>query len=337
MTAEAPPRTITPFRFGYPPGEDHAVPAMLAAPLARPAAAAPQVLLADVSEFQPNVDAAYFAWSKAIIIRALYGTDHDDLAWYNGARRDFMHANGARFVGIYQYLRSAQDGFAQAQAFNALVGAIRPGEVFICDFEEGTSAAGLHAWYNGMLSSYGSAIAPYLWTYTGLWFGQSMGVLPVEWIAAYGQGEPSTPHTLWQFTSTYPVPGVGSCDCSVFHGTIDQLAALAAPAPITTWGPPRNLAVTAGQTSAVLTRCDPPAGFTPDHYEVYIFRGSYPQAADLVFSYPRFVRQSDIPRTLGSLTPANGVTSGMHMTLRAFACDATGTAGQYADVHFPMP
>ena len=45
------------------------------------------------------------------------------------------------------------------------------------------------------------------------------------------------PHLLWQFTDAYQVPGIGTCDCSVYHGTIDQLAALAyagqpaAPAP----------------------------------------------------------------------------------------------------------
>lgn len=194
---------------------------------AAPAITRPSTLLADVSEFQPNVvDATYLAWSKAIIIRCAYGAAHDDKAWYGGERRDLLHSGGARFVGIYQYLVDFQSGAAQAQAFHRIVGPIRPGEVFIADYEEGGRAL-LTAWYNQMLGLYGRGIAPYLWTYTGLAFGEAQGVLPVEWIAAYGSTEPFERHKLWQFTDAYQVPGVGSCDCSVFRGTIDQLAALA--------------------------------------------------------------------------------------------------------------
>lgn len=187
----------------------------------------PVTYLADVSEFQPDVvDAAYLRWSQAIVIRALYGDAHDDKAWYGGARRALLHSGGAKFVGIYQYLVASQSGTAQAQAFHALVGAIRPGEVFIADFEEGSHAL-LTAWYNEMLSLYGRGIAPHLWTYTGLDFGEVNGALPVEWLADYTSTEPASPHKLWQFTDAYQVPGVGVCDCSVFHGNISQLAALA--------------------------------------------------------------------------------------------------------------
>jgi len=95
--------------------------------------------------------------------------------------------------------------------------------VFIADFEQGSHAM-LSSWYNAMLSLYGKGIAPYLWTYTGLSFGQANGALPVQWIADYST-EPSSPHLLWQFTDAYAVPGVGTADCSRFAGTIGQLAA----------------------------------------------------------------------------------------------------------------
>lgn len=193
--------------------------------------------LCDVSEFQANVvDAAYLAWSKAIIIRACYGDAHDDAAWYGGQRRALLHSAGARFVGIYQYLAGGQSGAAQAQAFHRLVGAIQPGEVFIADFEEGSRSV-LDAWHSEMLALYGQSVKPYLWTYTGLYFGQQQNALPVEWLADYTSVEPSSPHTLWQFSDRYSVPGVGTCDASVYRGTIDQLAGLAyqpgrpAPAP----------------------------------------------------------------------------------------------------------
>src|SRR5690349_21787089 len=75
----------------------------------------PSVLLADCSEFQPNIsDAAYLAWSKAIVIRAAYGAQHTDRAWFGGQRRELLHAGGARFIGIYQYLVAGQDAAAQA-------------------------------------------------------------------------------------------------------------------------------------------------------------------------------------------------------------------------------
>jgi len=224
----------TPFRAGGP-----AQPAGLA-PMATTALNTPVTFLADISEFEPNIaDAVYLAWSHAIVIRAAYGDAHDDRAWYNGGRRLALHQGGAKFLGIYQYLVAGQDGTAQADALHNLVGPLQKGEVLIADFEEGQHAM-LTAWYNRMSQLYDHR---YLWTYTGLNFGAANGALPVEWIAAYGQAEPTSPHTLWQFTDKFSVPGVGSADCSVYHGTVDQLAALAypgdatAPPPVTAHAP----------------------------------------------------------------------------------------------------
>jgi Glycosyl hydrolases family 25 len=209
---------VTMFRAG---GEQRGIPDLAGA----------STLLADVSEWNPDIaDATYLRWSRAIVVRALYGDAHDDAAWYGGTRRAALHAGGARFVGCYQYLVAGQDGAAQARAFHQLVGAIQPGEVFIADFEEGAHAL-LTAWYNEMLTLYGDGIGPYLWTYTGLNFGEANGALPVQWLADYTSAEPTSPHKLWQFTDSYQVPGVGTCDCSVFHGSIDELAALAYQAP----------------------------------------------------------------------------------------------------------
>jgi hypothetical protein len=319
---------IVPFRDG---GAPAAAPA-----LAAPQSAGPQVLLADISEFQPQIaDAAYLAWSKAIVIRCAYGDAHDDQAWYGGQRRDELHKGGARFLGIYQYLIAGQSGKLQAQAFHNLVGAIRPGEVFIADFEEGTKPV-LTAWYNEMITLYGPSIHPYLWTYSGLNFGAAAGVLPVEWIAAYQAAEPASTHRLWQFTDAYPVPGVGTADCSVWHGTIDQLAALAAQ-PVTPpqqqYGPPRNLTVRPGDSTVAVLRCDPPAGAPPPNgYQISVFTGSYPSPETIVPSYPRWMKQA--PMTFGSL---QHIPAGEHMTCRAVPVWADGTRGAYADAHFVMP
>jgi hypothetical protein len=195
------------------------------------------IYLADVSEYQPDIDdATYVAWSHGIMIRALYGNAHTDGAWYGGARRSDLHAAGIQFLGIYQYLVSGQSGTSQAQAFHSLVGPIQNGEVFVADFEEGAKTM-LTDWYSEMVALYGSSISSYLWTYTGLSFGESAGVLPVQWIAAYGSSEPSTPHTLWQFSDSYNVPGIGKCDCNQYDGTMSQLASLG-------WGGVRNYHVT---------------------------------------------------------------------------------------------
>jgi hypothetical protein len=192
-------------------------------------------LLADCSEFQPDIsDPVYLRWSPAIVIRAAYGAQHDDGAWYGGARRQALHAGGALFVGIYQYLVGGQDPAAQAAALHGLVGGLQRGEVLIADFEEGQHAL-LTDWYNAMLG-FGYPDR-YLWTYTGELFGEDTGALPVQWIASYGANEPASPHTLWQFTDSYTVPGVGTADCSVFHGTPGQLAALAYGGTSSTPGP----------------------------------------------------------------------------------------------------
>lgn len=296
----------------------------------------PQVLLADISEFQPQVtDSVYLQWSKAIVIRALYGADHDDSSWYSGWRRRLLHQGGARFLGIYQYLVADQAPVDQVTAFKRLVGDIQPGEVFIPDVEEGDHTL-LTGWYNEMLNQYGPGIQRYLWTYTGEAFGAANGLLPVEWIAAYRPSEPSEPHKLWQFTDSYDVPGVGTTDCSLFHGTIDELAALAYPVPApvfpSVFGPPRNLTVRAGDTSVMVERCDPPASVPGpiDHYMVGVYVGSYPSPETLVPSYPRYMKSA--PMQFGNLH----VAAGTHMTCRAVAVTVDGHNSDYVDTHFQM-
>jgi GH25 family lysozyme M1 (1,4-beta-N-acetylmuramidase) len=231
-----------PFRAGGLAGETAAP---LAAHFATPSVVTGSVvLLADVSEFQPDIaDQVYLAWSKAIVIRALYGT-RVDKAWYGGARRDALHAGGARFIGIYAYI-TAQDITAQAKALISLLGQLRPGEKVIADIEEGPGSQ--QARWVTWAKAVNAALGDPPWDYSGLNFAAAHGLQPVTWVAAYGTREPDPPHQLWQFSDAYTVPGVGTCDCSVFHGSIDDLAALAYqgakpvthPAPVTA-GPYRH-------------------------------------------------------------------------------------------------
>jgi GH25 family lysozyme M1 (1,4-beta-N-acetylmuramidase) len=206
------------------------VASLATAPVAA-AAAVNRTYLADVSEFQSNIiDAVYLKWSKAIIIRAAYGT-RTDKAWFGGDRRAQLHKGGIRFLGIYQYLTAGQDPVVQAKALIKLIGKLQPGEKIICDLEEGSGNqhARLSAWYNTIESGLGDIP----WTYSGLNFAATHGVAPVDWVAAYQSTEPSVPHKLWQFTDKLSIPGIGNIDASVFNGTIDQLAAYGHQAAIT--------------------------------------------------------------------------------------------------------
>src|SRR6266702_3557312 len=93
------------------------------------------VLLPDLSEFQPRADMPGIKAKNggAAIIRACYGTHHPDAAFHGlrSAARDFA------FLGIYQYIRAAQDIPAQADAFCSIVGQLGPHEFPVADLEEG--------------------------------------------------------------------------------------------------------------------------------------------------------------------------------------------------------
>lgn len=229
------------FRAGRGPAENALPGAADHATAEAAAAASPAVYLADISEFQPSIsDAAYLAWSQAIVIRAAYGASHADHAWYGGQRRALLLQGGAKFLGIYQYLVASQDPVAQAKALVSILGGkLNTGEKIICDIEEGggSQAARWSSWAHVISTELGDPP----WNYSGLFFAGSAGIAPVDWVAAYQRTEPSTKHTLWQFTDAFAVPGVGTCDCSVYHGTIGQLAALAhggsqpAPPPAQSW------------------------------------------------------------------------------------------------------
>lgn len=184
------------------------------------------VYVPDVSEFQPEIDdVALLEWSKAVIIRALYGSSHTDKAWYGGQRRDLLHKGGIRFLGIYQYIVKDQSVIDQARALAKLIGKLRPGEKLIGDLEEGEGDQ--HQRWLDWSAEIERLLGDKPWDYSGRNFAHDHNLGQVDWEAAYGQSEPGDPHKLWQFSSSYNVPGIGKCDCSIFHGTIDQLAALA--------------------------------------------------------------------------------------------------------------
>jgi GH25 family lysozyme M1 (1,4-beta-N-acetylmuramidase) len=192
-----------------------------------------ETLLADCSSWQPNInDRQYASWSKAIIVRAMFGTTIDG-AWYNGQRCAALRAAGMQFIGLYQYLVTSQSATVQAAALVHLLGDLQDGEIPICDLEEGEDcAARWQEWRDVILAAYphlARTTAGRPWLYSGEDFAAENGLAP-DWIAAYSDQEPAGPHILWQFSQTYDVPGIGyPVDCSLFHGTVGELAALVAP------------------------------------------------------------------------------------------------------------
>ena len=221
------------------------------------------VLLADVSEFQPDIaDAVYLNWSKAIVIRAAYGDAHDDKAWYGGARREDLHKGGVKFLGIYQYIVASQDVGQQADVMASIIG----------DLEEGSGDQ------KGRWLSWASEISKLLgqdpWNYSGLNFAAEHGISPVDWVADYTVNEPGVSHRLWQFTDSFTVPGVGTADCSLFHGNIDELAALGYQDPKTAVQP-TTVKATPRWTSIQLNWT---GGHAPEGYEVYLTDGDSPNA-----------------------------------------------------------
>lgn len=194
------------------------------------------VLIPDVSEYQ-TVDFGTF--TGPIIVRA-----------HNGWRADnhwTRHADGASnqaWWGAYQYLPATVDPAAAAQAFLTTLAGYRP-NVTILDLEEGDGdqSARQHAWLSVMAGDPATD-----WTYSGAYFARTHG-LTVEWIAAYGQREPTDTHLLWQYADNQYFAGIGNCDGSVFNGDLGQLIALTNPpaAPVSEDEDMLNLIYNGGQ------------------------------------------------------------------------------------------
>jgi len=177
--------------------------------------------LADISEFQANIDAPqYLTSSKCLIVRAHNGYRPDN-KW--PARRDYLRGFPFTALGWYQYLAKGRDAATQAREFIAAVGALKENEFVILDHEEGlgNQTPRAEAWFAVVDKHYGFPAS----LYAGAYFGNAnLGGWArwkrPRWIAAYQAGEPSYPHEWWQYTDAARFPGLaGGVDGSLFHGT----------------------------------------------------------------------------------------------------------------------
>lgn len=190
----------------------------------------PDLHLVDVSEWQGSIDwPAYAKARQAAIVRVSVDLRADRTM---PGRRDELRRSGVRVRGWYHYL-TGSDARAQARIFAAQVGSLQPGEFAVLDVEEPTLPDPVGA-ARAFLAEAERLLGATCWIYSGAYFwrdrlrsGKDLGPRPL-WVAAYGQAEPAAGQVLWQHTSgSTEHPGMpGPVDCSIFHGSIDQLYAL---------------------------------------------------------------------------------------------------------------
>ena len=195
------------------------------------------IRMADVSEWQANVDASAYlgAGYKCIIARAHSGNRPDKTM---PGRRDYLRGHPFAGVGWYHYLVDERDAAAQAHDFVDTIGTLKANEWPILDAEEGAGSqtGRAEAWFSvvdkwagfpAMLYASDSFLRGQL-SGSGHW-----GSRPIC-IAAYPSSyspdpgaEPSQKHCLWQYSDRASFPGIaGGSDASIAHYSASDFVAL---------------------------------------------------------------------------------------------------------------
>jgi lysozyme len=185
--------------------------------------------MADVSEFQENIDARTYISSghSCLLVRAHNGwrADHK---W--PARRAYLRRYPFTCLGFYQYLVSSRDAAQQAREFIDCVGALRENEFVVLDLEEGAGnqIARAEAWFAVVDGWWGHRAT----LYSGLSFcrdhlgGWERWKRP-RWLAAYQSAEPRDQHELWQYTDSARFNGLdGAVDGNIYRGTQERFCAV---------------------------------------------------------------------------------------------------------------
>ena len=183
------------------------------------------IRMADISEFQFNIDApSYLGGGFEVVICRVHNGNRPDLMMT--VRRHYLRSHGFVGIGWYQYLVANRDAADQARDFISVVGSLGANEWPILDLEEGAgdqtgraqewfSVVDAWAGFPAMLYSGDSMLTNQLGG-SDHWQGRPI------WVAAYGQGEPTQAHTLWQFSDAYNFTGIGTCDGSIHHDTAEE-------------------------------------------------------------------------------------------------------------------
>lgn len=183
------------------------------------------LLIADVNDAHPVTDwGKYAAFSPVLIAKATQGTTF--VAPTFAEHRAGAAKAGLKAFGMYHFWQPGDDPLAQAEHAVATIGSLRaePLEWLVLDVESGTDMADYHAF----CLHADAALGRTTWLYGGQQLTAAATARP-RWIARYYDQTPNPAHapdigeTLWQFADTYPVPGVGPADCSVYRGALAGL------------------------------------------------------------------------------------------------------------------
>lgn len=200
----------------------------------------PDSYMADVSEWQENVDAA--AYQKGgyhvLICRTYNGHEPDNKM---PGRRDYLRGSGLDGVGWYCYLESGYDPADQARAFIQTIGELRPNEWPILDHEEGSGdqtgraeaflkVTDEWAGFPTMIYASESFFDSHL-SGPDHWKGRP------KWLAGYRNTyspDPSGEHdygqVLWQYTDRASIPGIpGGVDCNVTRRSVAEFMSAVRP------------------------------------------------------------------------------------------------------------
>jgi GH25 family lysozyme M1 (1,4-beta-N-acetylmuramidase) len=197
------------------------------------------IKLADISEFQQNVDADLYIKSghDVLICRVHNGYRQDKML---PQRVAYLRSKPFVALGWYQYIAPDRDPVTQAHEFISTIGRLRPNEFPIGDLEEGAGnqTRRAEAWFK--------VVDAWAGFQASLYSGQSFlekqlggvrhwGRRPL-WVAAYLDSHQPTPSgeprgaTWWQYTDRGRFPGMpGPVDGSIYHGTAHQFLARVRP------------------------------------------------------------------------------------------------------------
>ena len=197
----------------------------------------------DVSHYQGAVDwktvkaaGAAFAFAKAS--EGLHTTDDQFTSNWAGIK-----AAGIPVRGAYHFGHPEESASAQAKHFLSQLSGLGTGDLLVLDIETsgGQSASAVAKWCGDFLQAVMSASglpASRVLVYTGAWFwnpqasGSSIASHHPLWVSGYTSKPPMpagwSSWTYWQYTDKAKdcVPSK-SVDCSVFHGSLQELHALA--------------------------------------------------------------------------------------------------------------
>lgn len=191
----------------------------------------------DVSHFQSDVDmhAVKNAGHSLVGIKSTEGIGYLD-AKFTRNRTNAREAGLVRL--LYHFARPSRNKpSSEAAWYVQHIGTLEPGEIAVLDTEDPNASGDLSAWTLEWLDAVRQMLGrvPVLYTYAPYarlhLRASRLGTFPL-WLAAYGS-VPAAPApwpawVLWQYTSSGSCPGItGRCDLNRFHGSLDELHALA--------------------------------------------------------------------------------------------------------------